>query len=78
MPIKNNVDDLREKVSSSLKKLKDLKIKNARWDFIRKYPEYGKEEDVYRLENLWYGKSTDEDFTTKLESFVKYKETEFK
>ena len=75
-----DVEKLKTRVEQCREKLNKLEIKSARHYFIRKYPEYTpkNKSDEYRIENLWFGKSTDEDFTKKLESFTKYKELEFK
>lgn len=80
MPIKENVSDLRERVGKCREKLSELGVKSARFYFTRKFPEYQEKDDISknRIENLWFGKSTDLDFTKKLESFTKYKEIEFK
>lgn len=80
MSEKDNVIDLRNRVEKCRDRLSELKIKSARFYFAKKYPEYEPKDDTdqYRLENLWFGKSTDLDFTKKLESFTKYKEVEFK
>lgn len=77
MPIKENVDILRERVEYCRNKLKEIGIRSPMYYFVVKYSEYSKVDDN-RIENLWYGKSTDETFTEKMEAFTKYKQTEFK
>lgn len=54
--------------------LAEIGVKSARYYFNRKYPEYRDD----KLNNLWYCKIADKDFTKKLESFTRYKKTEFK
>ena len=65
--------ELINRVMKSRSKLAEIGVKSARYYFNRKFPEYRDD----KLNNLWYCKITDEDFTKKLESFTKYKQTEF-
>ena len=50
-------------------------IKSPKYYFALKFPQYN--QDVDRLNNLWRGLSTDEEFTEHLESFVRFKENEY-
>jgi len=49
-------------------------IKNGQKNFAIKYSEYLKEKAW--LSNLWYGRSTSEEFTIKLEAFAEFKKVE--
>lgn len=70
---------LKSRVENARKKLDKLDIPNLRNKFKKKYPEYygGKTQEEIdakenRLNNLWYCKAFDEDFTRKLEAFLEY------
>lgn len=76
---------LKQRVLSCKKILDGLNIKNARVDFAKKYPKYYSSNILTdtsdlkdRLNNLWYCKVFDEDFTKNLESFTKFKQTQYK
>ena len=71
-------DNLYVRVLKAKGELNKLGVKMPRYYFCLKYPEYKAIDskllkDNHKLDNLWYGKITDEDFTVKLEAFVKYK-----
>jgi len=66
---------LRLRVEKAKAKLMEYgAIKNGQKNFALKYPEYLKEKDW--LQNLWYGRSTSEEFTIKLEAFAEFKKVE--
>ena len=65
-------DTLKKRVKKCKGKLNELGVKSARHYFVRKYPKYNEKNRPMRLDNLWYGKVLDKEFTIKLESFVKY------
>lgn len=74
---------LDKRVETCRDKLNTLGVKSARFYFALKYPEYRPKDkkDIQaknRIDNLWYGKITDEDFTKKLEAFTTFKEVQFK
>ena len=66
---------LEYKVLKLKSKLKEIGVSQAKYYFSLKYPEYLK--DSEELDNLWYGKISNEEFTEKLEAFVIYKQEEF-
>ena len=71
-------DALRERVKKSIKDLEDIGItKSPKYYFSLKYPEYNDLADPNYLNNLWYGRSTSEDFTRKLEAFVIFKSVQY-
>ena len=67
--------DLMKRVHASRSKLAYLGVKSARYYFCLKYTEY--KDDQNRLDNLWYAKITEVEFTKKLEAFTTFKEVEF-
>jgi len=70
---------LKERVKVCRDKLKELGVRNARYYFAKKYPEYAKDDKAKtRLDNLFFCKISDEQFTKDLEAFTSYKEVEFK
>ena len=76
MGISEEVTALKLRVATAMGELKYMgAIKSAKYYFAQKYPQYSQDDD--RLNNLWYSKSTDENFTKCLEAFVTYKKTEF-
>jgi hypothetical protein len=73
-PIEEN--NLKRRVLDCRSILQKLGVKMPRHFFTLKYPEYNSDED--KLNNLWYGKIENDDFTNKLESFTKFKEVQYK
>lgn len=68
--------NLKKRVEKVKEELKSLGFTNSKNDFSRKYSEYLT--DTIRLDNLWYCKVADEEFTSKLESFLTFKKTQYK
>ncbi len=68
-------NELKRRVLACRGKLDAIGVKMPRHFFCKKYPEFKDDED--RLNNLWYIKTSNQDFTTKLESFTTFKEVEF-
>ncbi len=81
--VKQDVTSLKLRVQQAIAKLQDIGAeKSGKYYFCLKFPEYKPRNysdtvKLNRLENLWYGRSTDADFTMKLEAFVEYKRVEF-
>lgn len=74
---------LAQRVENCREQLKTMEIKNPKHFFCLKYPEYKPKDDsdkesFNKIDNLYYGKITDEDFTVKLESFVTFNKTHYK
>ena len=70
------VTALKLRVATAMGELKYMgAIKSAKYYFAKKYPQYSQDDD--RLNNLWYSKSTDENLTKCIETFVIFKKTEF-
>lgn len=67
---------LKKRVEASRSELKLLQVKSPRFHFANKYPKYSGKENEDRLNNLWYGRAFDEDFTTELEAFVEFKKVQ--
>ena len=65
---------LKERVLKAREELKEIGVKMPRYYFTLKFPKYSNEPD--RLDNLYYVKIEEEQFTKELESFVQYKKTE--
>jgi hypothetical protein len=73
--------NLKKRVKACRNQMKELKA--LRFYFVLKYPQYAPKnsedtEAINRLDNLWYGKVLDEEFTEKLEAFTKFKLTQYK
>jgi hypothetical protein len=66
---------IKQRVKTCRNEIKKLGVKAARFYFVLKYPEYNSQN---RLDNLWFGKIEDEDFTIKLEAFTEFKKVQFK
>ena len=66
--------ELIKRVKKCRDELKELGLPSPRYFFALKYKEYNNEN---RLNNLYYGKIADADFTVKLEAFTRYKITEY-
>ncbi len=76
MGVSEQVTALKLRVATAMGQLKHIgAFKSAKYYFAQKYPQFSQDDD--RLNNLWYGRSTDEDFTTCLEAFVTFKKVEF-
>ena len=77
---KKNTNDLKDRVYKCRETLAKLGVKKGLDEFCKKYPELiPKVNDIkaiQRLQNLWYGKLADTNFTIKLEAFVVFKEAE--
>ena len=73
--MKEDSKSLKKRVEKVKSKLSSLGFKNSKNDFNVKYPEFNDEE---RLNNLWYCKVSDKEFTIKLEAFLTFKETYYK
>ena len=71
-----NDNILIRRVLKCRKRLKLAGIKMPRHFFSLKYPEYKDDQD--KLNNLWYGKVENDEFTKKLESFTTFKEIQYK
>jgi hypothetical protein len=76
--MKDNENTLFVRVLKAKEALKTIGVKMPRYYFSLKYPEYKTDDgdvqkDNHELNNLWYGKVMNEDFTIKLEAFVEYK-----
>lgn len=69
-----------KRVDACRKKLKDLQIKSPQHFFSLLNPEYSRKglKNFNRLDNLYYSKIEDEDFTDKLEIFTLKMEQTFK
>lgn len=85
MDIIEEKKETRRKLSLRVKKCRSeltrVGVKNQIKDFCIKYPEYidtEKENQFDRVSNLFYGKSVNIDFTTKIEAFTEYKINEYK
>ena len=83
--MKDRNKKLKLRVEKARERLDALNIKSQKHDFGLKYQEYLSDKDVHdrsskreRLNNLWYCRVFDEDFTKKLEAFVLFKETQYK
>ena len=75
---KNNTKELKLRVLKCRSDLKKIGVKKQMDKFALKYPEFYKDKKaIKRLNNLWYNKITDENFTKKLELFVEYKKSEY-
>jgi hypothetical protein len=70
-----NNSELKIRVLTCRSKLEKIGVKMPRHFFCKKYPEFINDEN--RLNNLWYAKISNKDFTTKLEAFTTFKEVEF-
>lgn len=70
---------LSKRVKICREKLRELEIKNPKHFFALKYREYTpkNEKDYNKLDNLFYGKIEDKNFTIKLESFVEFMKIQF-
>ncbi|MFK5981509.1 MAG: hypothetical protein QM499_01245 [Flavobacteriaceae bacterium] len=78
----NTEKKLKERVDIARKELNNLGVKSARLYFTIKYTEYRPKDNkdvqsINRLDNLWYGKTTNDSFTEKLESFVVFNKVHF-
>lgn len=67
-------NELKRRVLACRGKLEAIGVKMPRHFFCRKYPEFKDDED--RLNNLWYVKIADKDFTDKLAAFTTFKEVD--
>lgn len=67
-------NELISRVEKCRAKLINLGIKKVLDCFVRKYPEY--QNEPHKTNHLFYGNSTDEEFTQKLEAFTNYKQQE--
>ena len=71
-------NDLKRRVLSCRSSLIAIGVKRPMDKFAIKFPEFAKNErQITRLNNLWYNKITDDDFTKKLELFVEFKKNEY-
>ena len=71
-------NDLKKRVLTCRSSLISIGVKKPMDKFATKYPEFSKnEKEIKRLNNLWYGYVTDDNFTTKLELFVENKKNEY-
>jgi len=66
-------EELKKRVMDCRSELAEIGVKSARYYFSLKYPEFNND----KLDNLWYCKIEDQDFTEKLESFTTFKRVEF-
>jgi hypothetical protein len=71
-----NKNNLNSRVLDCRIRLRSMGVKMPRHFFTLKYPEYRGDDD--KLNNLWYGKIDDDDFTSKLESFTEFKKVQYK
>ena len=83
--MKDRNKKLKLRVEKVRNTFKSLGFNDQKKEFVMKYPEFvshkNKEEESSkreRLNNLWYCRVFDEDFTKKLEAFVLFKETQYK
>mgnify|MGYP003633727302 CR=1 FL=1 len=76
-----NKKEYKLKVQQNRSQLREIGVKNAMYYFAIKYPKYSwkkkGDKDYNRIDNLWHGKIIDEDFLTKMNAFVHFKEVEF-
>lgn len=74
-----NRNPIQQEAHELISELKKMEIKNPKHYFCKKFKKYANTKaNKNRLDNLWYGKTTDVKFNSQLKELIKHFKTEYK